>query len=406
MNQILLINVSGDDRPGLMALFGEILVSFEGQILDMGQAIIHQELALGLLVSIPSHQKIIEFEEAVFAQIKMDGLKLTVSSITSERYANWLKDSGKTRYILTLLSKKNNGEMIKAVSSLTHAHRLNIDTVRRLNDRDSLNLEEPRFCLEMRLRGSLRSPTDFHSDLLASSEGLNFDFSFQEDNVFRRNRRLVVFDMDSTLINVEVMDELAKSYGVGKEVSKITELAMLGEIDFQESYRRRVKLLRGMPIQVLDSILDKVELNPGAEKLIKALKYFGYKIAVISGGYQYVGEWLKTKIDIDYVYANSLEIKNGFATGEVEGEIVDGERKAILLKKIADNEGIPLQQTIAVGDGANDLHMLNTSGLGVAYHAKPSVKANSDHAISNFGLDAILYLIGFSDRDIDQALDN
>ena len=404
MDQIFLISISGDDRPGLMADLCEVLVSLEAQILDIGQAIIHSELALGLLVR--THEVLNEDDlvSIISENSELGSIRLTISLVEDDKYKEWVKESGKKRFILTLLSKASDSQMLRATSSLTRSHDLNIDTIRRLTDRNSVNLAESKVCIEMRLRGRLESSSEFQSELLDKSEKYDFDFSFQQDTVFRRNRRLVVFDMDSTLINVEVMDELAMAFGVGAEVSRITEMAMQGQIDFKESFLRRVKLLKNMPEQVLQNILGNIELNPGATKLVKTLQYFGYKVGIISGGFQYVGDWLQDRLGIDYVYANSLEFENGLATGRALGEIVDSDKKASLLRQIVQKEEITLQQSIAVGDGANDLQMLSLAGLGVAYHAKPNVKASADNAISNFGLDAILYLIGFSDRDIDEAL--
>ena len=404
MDQIFLISISGDDRPGLMADLCEVLVSLEAKILDIGQAIIHSELALGLLVR--THEALNEDDlvSIISENSELGSIRLTISLVEDDKYKEWVKESGKKRFILTLLSKESDSQMLRATSSLTRSHDLNIDTIRRLTDRNSVNLAESKVCIEMRLRGRLESSSDFQSELLDKSEKYDFDFSFQQDTVFRRNRRLVVFDMDSTLINVEVMDELAMAFGVGAEVSRITEMAMQGQIDFKESFLRRVKLLKNMPEQVLQNILGNIELNPGATKLVKTLQYFGYKVGIISGGFQYVGDWLQDRLGIDYVYANSLEFENGLATGRALGEIVDSDKKASLLRQIVQKEEITLQQSIAVGDGANDLQMLSLAGLGVAYHAKPNVKASADNAISNFGLDAILYLIGFSDRDIDEAL--
>tara|TARA_B100001250_G_C19706782_1_gene747310 strand:- start:24 stop:1190 length:1167 start_codon:yes stop_codon:yes gene_type:complete len=387
-----------------MADLCEVLVSLEAQILDIGQAIIHSELALGLLVR--THEELNEEDlvSIISENSELGSIRLTISLVEDDKYKEWVKESGKKRFILTLLSKESDSQMLRATSSLTRSHDLNIDTIRRLTDRNSVNLAESKVCIEMRLRGLLESSSEFQSELLDKSEKYDFDFSFQQDTVFRRNRRLVVFDMDSTLINVEVMDELAMAFGVGAEVSRITEMAMQGQIDFKESFLRRVKLLKNMPEQVLQNILGNIELNPGATKLVKTLQYFGYKVGIISGGFQYVGDWLQDRLGIDYVYANSLEFENGLATGRALGEIVDSDKKASLLRQIVQKEEITLQQSIAVGDGANDLQMLSLAGLGVAYHAKPNVKASADNAISNFGLDAILYLIGFSDRDIDEAL--
>ena len=313
MDQIFLISISGDDRPGLMADLCEVLVSLEAQILDIGQAIIHSELALGLLVR--THEALNEDDlvSIISENSELSSIRLTISLVEDDKYKEWVKESGKKRFILTLLSKASDSQMLRATSSLTRSHDLNIDTIRRLTDRNSVNLAESKVCIEMRLRGRLESSSEFQSELLDKSEKYDFDFSFQQDTVFRRNRRLVVFDMDSTLINVEVMDELAMAFGVGAEVSRITEMAMQGQIDFKESFLRRVKLLKNMPEQVLQNILGNIELNPGATKLVKTLQYFGYKVGIISGGFQYVGDWLQDRLGVDYVYANSLEFESGLA---------------------------------------------------------------------------------------------
>ena len=400
----MLVSISGQDKPGLMSALMGICVAYDAQILDMGQAVIHDELALGLLLC---SSNLDAMSDAIKARCEQTGSALRMQRVDSDDYGAWAQTIFQSPLILTLLTNGSAAQPLQVVSALTHAYRMNIDTVRRLTKPKALAGSadaDDRFGLEMRLSGELASSVEFQAELLKLADHSGFDVSLQRDSVFRRNRRLVAFDMDSTLIAEEVMDELAKRHGVGAEVVAITDAAMAGELDFKESFRRRAALLKGMPLDVLHEVAESVALNTGAHRLIKALKHFGYTIAVFSGGFQYVGEHLQQRLGIDYVYANELEVVDGVMTGEVLGDIVDAQGKAELLQKIAAKEGISLAQTIAVGDGANDLPMLQQAGLGVAYHAKTIVRESAKHSISNFGLDAILYLIGFSDLDVEQAL--
>lgn len=403
--QFVLLNISGQDQPGLMAMLTSALAAYQVRLLDIGQAIIHDELILGMLVEFAAGEDTSGALAAVQATCDSAGVVLRSDPISAEDYDEWVSSQGKSRHILTLLAAGVRGPQIAAVTDIVFQHGLNIDSIRRLSGRIPLAETggSTRTSIEFSLRGDPTDAAALKAALLAAADELIFDFSVQRDTVYRRNRRLVAFDMDSTLINAEVIDELAGIHGVRDAVTEITERAMQGELNFQESFRARAALLKGLPESALVTVANSVALNDGAHRLIRALKHFGYKTAILSGGFQYVGEHLQQELGIDYVFANELEVVDGVMTGEVKGGIVDAARKAALLEEIADREGIALEQTIAIGDGANDLPMLSRAGLGVAYHAKPVVKESASHAISNFGLDSVLYLMGFSDRDIRQA---
>jgi phosphoserine phosphatase len=399
--EIILIRVSGEDKPGLTAAVTAELAKFECDILDIGQSVIHDTLSLGILVQVPTAAQSTPFlKDLLFAAHKL-GVNLTFTPVAADSYETWVDAQGKDRRIVTLLARRLGAGHLAAVTGVIARNGLNIDVVTRLSGRTSLDPDNaPRTaCVEFSVRGTPKDLTALKSEFLSISAAMGVDIAIQEDNAFRRNRRLVAFDMDSTLIAAEVIDELAKAAGVGPQVCAITESAMRGEIDFKESLRRRLRLLRGLPAATLAEVAARIPLNEGAERLITNLKRFGYKIAIISGGFTYFGNRLKQRLGIDYVFANELEIEDGRLTGEVVGDIVDAAKKAEVLRMIAAAEHLSLQQVIAVGDGANDLPMLGIAGLGIAYHAKPVVKTSAGQAISTLGLDSILYLVGVRDRD-------
>jgi phosphoserine phosphatase len=401
VKDILLINVSGQDKPGVTSVVTGVLSRFDVTVLDIGQAVIHDQLNLGILAAVPQSDD----SETMINDIQSNLIELDMQAqflpISDERYQSWVEQQGKSRYIVTLLARKINSEHLAAVTTVTSDFGLNIDKIVRLSGRIKLDETEKlgRACVEFSVRGEPENALQLKNALLELSSKYDIDVAYQEDSIFRRNRRLVVFDMDSTLIDAEVIDELAIEAGVGEQVAAITEAAMQGEIDFKQSFTQRMALLKGLDVSVLQSVAERLRLNEGAEHLISTLKKLGYKTAIVSGGFTFFGEYLQQRLGVDYVYANQLDIKDGLVTGQVSGDIIDGQRKAELLREIADKEGLKLQQVIAVGDGANDLPMLGIAGLGIAFRAKPLVKASAEQSISNLGLDGILYLLGYSDKD-------
>ncbi|MAY35526.1 MAG: phosphoserine phosphatase SerB [Spongiibacteraceae bacterium] len=400
MNEIILINIAGDDRAGVTSSITSILGTHNVNILDIGQAVIHDTLSLGLLIEVPDSADSSSVLKDILFRTHELGFQVRFSPVTAESYEQWVAGQGKQRHILTLLARKITADHLARVTAIVASYGLNIDRIDRLSGRVPLDgvSEQSKASVEISVRGSLEDKSTFRNSIMQLASELDIDIAYQEDNMYRRTRRLVCFDMDSTLIEAEVIDELAAAAGVGEQVSAITESAMRGEIEFAESFRRRVALLEGLDASVLESIAARLPLTEGAERLVSTLKQLGYKTAILSGGFTYFGNYLKQQLGIDYVYANDLEIDNGRVTGKVSGRIVDGERKAELLKELADREGINLEQVIAVGDGANDLPMLSIAGLGIAFRAKPIVRENAKQSISTLGLDGILYLLGISDR--------
>ena len=402
--EIVQVNIFGVDKPGLTTAFTEILARYDAFILDIGQANIHQSLTLGILFRTTKDKSGFIMKDLLFKASELNE-QIRFTLIPIDDYNAWVARQGKNRYIITLLGRTISARQIADVSNVIFRHGLNIDAIKRLTGRMALEVDADtaKSAIEFSVRGMLTSEERHavQADLLTVSGRGGLDFSFQKDDLFRRARRLICFDMDSTLIGTECIDELAARAGVGDQVKEITASAMRGEIDFTESFTRRVALLEGLDESVMEDIARNLPFNEGLERMMTILKRVGYKTAILSGGFTYFGKYLQQKFGFDYVYANDLEIKNGKLTGKYLGEVVDGRRKAELLRLLCQFEGIDLAQAVAVGDGANDLPMLNLAGLGIAYHAKPKVMANARQAISTIGLDGLLYFLGLKDSSIE-----
>jgi phosphoserine phosphatase len=406
VSDIVLISITGRDRKGLDAKFTGILATYNVNILDIGQAVIHEHISLGILAEIPDSNDFSEiFKDMLFEGHNM-GLKVDIRPIDPDNYEKWVHAHGKERRVITLLGRTLTAQQISSVASIIAENNLNIDGITRLTGRISLQevQHNPRASVQLSVSGTPLNILDMRRKFMEISQQAGIDISFHVDNIYRKNRKLVVFDMDSTLIQAEVIVELAKLTGAGEQVNRITESAMRGEIDFKESFRQRVALLKGLKAEQLTRISQELPLTDGADLVAKTLKGLGYKLGILSGGFTFVGEYLKERLGFDYMYANKLDIEDGVVTGKVTGEIVDGEKKAALLRELAKKENIALEQTIAVGDGANDLPMISIAGLGVAFNAKPVVRQKASNAISSVGLDGLLYLIGIHDREIRQEV--
>lgn len=402
MTELILINISGNDHPGVTAALTEILAKHNAEILDIGQSNIHHILSLGFLIKTDSSVSGDIMKDILFKSYELN-VRVRFTPVSAEDYTEWVGRQGRTRWIITILGRQLDASHIADVSRVVADQQLNIDAIRRLTGRLPLDesdaaREHSKQCVEFSVRGNPLDRSAMQNAFMQITSKGEVDISLQEDNMYRRCRRLICFDMDSTLIGTEVIDELAERAGVGDKVRAITERAMRGEIDFNESFKERVALLKGLDISVMQDIAEHLPITEGLDRLMKVLKRTGYKTAILSGGFTYFGNYLKQRFGFDYVYANDLEIdENGRLTGRSLGEVVDGKRKAELLKVMAQVEQVDIQQTVAVGDGANDLPMLSTAGLGIAFHAKPKVKANADQSLSTIGLDGILYFLGFKD---------
>ena len=396
----VLIHFYGHDHPGLTAQLTGTLARHRIQILDIGQAVVHESLSLGILIEVPPESSFAALKTALMAQAHELNLHVRFSAVRPRALRHWLGGLHQQHFIITVLGRAITAEHLARVTSIIAGHEMNIDRIDRLSGELSPEEQDADACVELAVSGDPSRESAMRAAFLSAAQELSIDVAFQRESIFRRNRRLFAFDMDSTLIQGEVIDELAKMAGVGDQVSRITEAAMRGELNFDESFTRRVALLRGLSAERVDSLLEAIPLADGAERLIRTLGLLGYKTAILSGGFTFFARNLQQRLGIDYVHANELEIADGAVTGRVLPPIVNGERKAALLREIAEREDISLEQVVAVGDGANDIPMLRLAGMGIAYRAKPLVRQSAPQSISSLGLDGLLYLIGVRDRDL------
>ncbi len=402
--EAVLIHFSGPDAAGITAQLTRVLANFNVNILDIGQAVVHESLVLGFLVELPagkaSTAQRANLKAALLEHAHALGLQVRFRVIPPDSVRHWEHGLHHRHFIITVLGRAITAEQLARVSAIITRHGMNVDRIDRLSGELSPVEETANACVELAVSGEASREPKMRAEFLATAQELSIDIAFQRESIFRRNRRLFAFDMDSTLIQGEVIDELAKMAGVGDSVVRITEAAMRGEIGFDESLTRRLALLRGLPAESVYALIDTIPLADGAERLIRTLKLLGYRTAILSGGFTFFARSLQQRLGIDYVHANELEIAEGMVTGRVIPPIINGARKAELLGEIAANEGISLEQVVAVGDGANDIPMLNLAGMGIAYRAKPLVRQKADQSISCLGLDGLLYVLGVRDRDL------
>ena len=390
--QLVLVTVTGMDKPGITHNLMSIISESQAKILDMGQSVTHGLLSLSILLDVDHDEDSPLLKDLLFSAKKME---LTLDfKVLSEDISD-ARSFDKERFVLSCVGQSHiTPAFMRDITAILSKNKMNIMRIDNMNSREFsavdilIRAEEPVIY------------QDIKTNLLAVSNTHQIDVAFMRDNVFRYNKRLIVFDMDSTLIQAEVIDEMAKVHGVGEKVISITERAMNGELDFNAALKERVALLKGMKVDKLEQILAKIELTNGTEQFIRTVKSLGYKVAVISGGFTYFTGAFKTKLGLDYAFANELEIENGELTGRVLGNIVNAEGKALLLNLISQQEQISLEQVVAIGDGANDLPMLAKAGLGIAFHAKEIVRKKAGHHMSHGPMTSILYFLGIPEKKV------
>ncbi|HVC46323.1 MAG TPA: phosphoserine phosphatase SerB [Terracidiphilus sp.] len=399
----VLVHFAGPDRPGLLAEITSMLTDHGVTLLDIGQAVVHETLALGVLCELAQGTVLASFRQELRNRARALGLHVRFTTIPRGSIRRWMGALHAGHFLVTVLGRSISAGHLVRVSAILAAHGMQVDRIERLSGPLKPEPGQTNACVEFAASGDPEREPAMRAEFLAAAQELAIDIACQRESIFRRTRRLIVFDMDSTLIQGEVIDELARMAGVGSEVAKITEAAMRGELNFDESFTRRVGLLKGLSAERALSLRHTIPLAEGAERLMRVLKQLGFKTAILSGGFTFFATHLQEQLGVDHIYANTLEIAGGVVTGRVVPPIMNGARKAEMLREIAKREGISLEQVVAVGDGANDIPMLDLAGMGIAYRAKPLVRQRADQSISCVGLDGLLYLLGVRDSDLESA---
>ena len=387
----LLIHVTGMDEPGITAVITKYFGDINAQIVDIEQAVVYNYLSLHFHVKVAPEQGD-QLKTALESRLKDFSLSIQVKPVQG---LIELPDPA-NRFVATIIANDVHPRFISEITSSIASLDANIDSIRKLNNGGLETIE-----LVCSARGPVNLPHISGKLLGICASYPDVDLAVQRENLYRRSKRLIAFDMDSTLIQGEVIDELAKIHGCEEAVSEITSAAMEGKLDFKASLQERVALLKGLKFEDMAIVAANLKLTPGANTLIKALKRLGYKVAIISGGFTYFVNHLKETLGLHYAYANRMEFIDGVCTGKIEGVVVDAQRKADLLETIAQQEGISLDQVIAIGDGANDILMLKRAGLGIAFNAKEATRAGVGLALTKKSMTSILYLLGITDSEVE-----
>ncbi len=386
MSSLYVISAVGKDKPGLVHSLTNVLSDLNINIVDADARAVRGHFSMFLVVDLItskcSYEDMVQSLETVNANFNL-GLR-------TEKYVAGRRKSNKKLMVLTFMGRDRPG-LVASISGILSENSINIEKIKMIARGEYIAMNLTVDTCDFPDTQSLRKVLYKHT------EKLGLDISLRDDNVFSRPKRVIVFDCDSTIIQQEVIDELAKTAGVDQVVKEITDKAMNGAMDFQESLRERVKLLKGLPVEKLELLINTIKLTPGAEELISTLRFMGYKIAVISGGFSFFTDHLKNLLNLDYVFANELEIENGIVTGKIKGEIIDAEKKGELLKQVADIEGVTVDQIVAVGDGSNDRFMMSNAGLAIGFNPKEILKDYSDGVITSDNISGLLYFLGIPD---------